>query len=169
MTVWFVVILCVTFGKVMSHGHYFFSHKMEISTHLMDYFKWKGNPAISCPLVLGILCFCGLSLWSPSTHSDADLSTSSRPSKGPTHTSVFMSKVNYAEAFARLKRKFILHTWFFFNFNYLFFALLKSFSWAVVSMMRETTLFFSTLRAQRDQSAWPLSFPLGEFEFLPLS
>lgn len=58
---------------------------------------------------------------------------------------------------------------FFSTFITCFFALLKSFSWAVVSMMRETTLFFSTLRAQRDRSAWPLSFPLGEFEFLPLS
>ena len=83
-------------------------------THPIGCFKWKGNPVTSGSLVLGSLCFSGLSLWSPSNHSDAHLRTSSSFSRGFTHTSVFFtSKIDFAEAFVRLRRMFLLHTWFF--------------------------------------------------------
>ena len=107
--------------------------------HPIGCFKWKGNPVISCPLALGRLCFSGLSLWSPSSYSD--LCTSSSFSKGCTHTSVFFTiKINFAEAFVRSKRIFLLHMWFFSTFHYLFFSLLKSISWAATDKTRARML-----------------------------
>lgn len=123
----------------------------------MGCFKWKENPVISCPLLLGILCLKGLSPRPPNTHSD--LSTSSISSKEPTDTSIFMSNGDFAKAFIRLKRKFVLHTWLFKNF------LLVSFS---KDLPLSCSGCFLTLPPQGTSLPGRSHSLPGEFEFLTL-
>lgn len=154
MIPWFVIVLCMTFGRLMSRRHSFFGHKMEISAHLMVVLN-EGEAQVSV-VSLAWGSFISVDcLRDPSAHSDANPSTSSSSSKAPTDTGVFMSSVDVTKAFIRLRSSYYIHN--VLKTFHVHFRFPKGCQLSCPGVMRAEVL--SASAPTGDRSAWPLPFP----------